>query len=103
MVSKPRCWTIRALCRGGRCRGTVLIGGTGAPGSCTPSPAVARPGPRDRAGIDAKEEAEIAGIIPAVEMLGLGEVGVPPHQKRAEAGLAAEEDGPVDEAGGQFM
>ena len=36
-------------------------------------------------------------------MLGLGEVGVPPHQKRAEAGLAAEEDGPVDEAGGQFM
>ena len=29
MVSKPRCWTIRALCRGGRCRGTVLIEGTG--------------------------------------------------------------------------
>ena len=54
-------------------------------------------------GIDTKEEAEVAGIIPAVEMLGLGEVGVPPHQKRAEAGLAAEEDGPVDEAGGQFM
>ena len=28
-------------------------------------------------GIDAEEEAEIAGLIPTIEMLGLGEVGVP--------------------------
>ena len=95
IVSKPRPWTIRALCRSGRCRGTVLIG------AYRPLQEAVRRvrqllGQRHQIGpgIDAEEEADVAGIVPAVEVRGLGEVGVAPQQKRAEAGPPAEEDRP---------
>ena len=48
--------------------------------------------------VDAEEEADVAGVIPAVEVLGLGEVGVAPEAERAEAGPTAQRGGLVDEA-----
>ena len=83
------------MCRSGRCRGTVLIGG-----DRPLQEAVGRLrqflGQGDQVGhrIDAEDEADVAGVIPAVEVLGLGEVGVAPHEERAEAGLPAEGDRP---------
>src|SRR5271157_5442805 len=104
MVSKPRSWTIRALCRGGRCRGTVLIGGTGRSrklyaesGSCS-----ARATRLGRASIPKRKRRSPASSQRSRCLVWVKSVS-PPHQKRAEAGLAAEEDDPVDEAGGQFM
>ena len=47
-------------------------------------------------GVDAEDEADVAGGVPAVEVLGLGEVGVAPQEDPAEAGPAAEGDGLVE-------
>ena len=49
-----------------------------------------------------KNEAS-AVLVPAVEVLGLGEVGVASEEERAEAGLATQGDGSVEKARGQFV
>ena len=47
-------------------------------------------------GLDAEDEADVAGGVPAVQVLGLGELGVAPQEHRAEAGPAAEVDGLIE-------
>ena len=47
-------------------------------------------------GLDAEDEADVAGGVPAVQVLGLGELGVAPQEHLAEAGPAAEVDGLVE-------
>ena len=47
-------------------------------------------------GLDAEDEADVAGGVPAIQVLGLGELGVAPQEHRAEAGPAAEVDGLIE-------
>jgi len=49
--------------------------------------------------VDAEDEADVPGVVPAVQVHRLGEVGVAPQQERAEAGPPAQLDRPVEEAG----
>jgi hypothetical protein len=42
--------------------------------------------------VDAEVEPDIAGLVPAVEVFGLSEVGVAPEDDQAKTGLAAQVD-----------
>ena len=53
--------------------------------------------------VDAEDEADVAGLVPAVEVLGLGEVGVAPQGDPLESGLAAEGDHLVQGLGGPLV
>ena len=43
-------------------------------------------------GLEAEDEADVPRVVPAIQMLGLGEVGVAPHGDLAKPGLAAQRD-----------
>jgi len=60
---------------------------------------------RDELGvsIDAEDEANVPGAVPAVEMLGLGKVRVASEEERAETGAPAEGSRLVDEARGHLV
>src|SRR5512135_8134 len=54
-------------------------------------------------GIDAKEEPNIPSVVPPVQVLGLGEVGVTTEEERAEAGAPTQGGSLIDEACGLLV
>src|SRR5580698_148896 len=50
-----------------------------------------------------EDEADVTRSVPAIQMLGLSELGVSPHQDLAKAGLRAKLDGLVQENIGQLL
>jgi len=54
-------------------------------------------------GIDAEDEANVPGAVPAVEVLGLGKVCITSEEERAETGVPAEGSRLIDKARGHLV
>jgi hypothetical protein len=53
--------------------------------------------------LESEDETDVARSVPSIQMLGLREFGVSPHQDFAESSLTAKRDGLVQEDVGQLL